>query len=491
MADDTPRNAPRDPARLLLVVADGVRPDVLAEEIDGGRTPALARLRAAGGLHTVTSVFPSVTGPGYVPFLMGRHPTHVGLPGLRWFDRARRIRLAMGQSRSYAGIDIWHVDHDLHAEAPTLLELATPSLSAMSMVARGATHGRIGRSLLWMLRAFPSHFRGDLEGWRRVERAATAAFFRRFARVKPRSAVLAIGSPDKFAHREGAHSDAVRTAIRDIDAAIATAWSIAERGGWRDSLHIWVVGDHGHAAVDRHDDLHGALEAEGISVHAHPRVMGVPFRTRRHDVALMVGGNAMAHVYLHPEERTRRWWPSHAGRWNTMAERLVEREAVDLLAVAHDEGTVEVRHATRGTARIRSVRAGTETRWSYVPADGDPLQLGGGHDVLDATAAWELTAASPYPDALVQLGSLVPDPRGGDVVLSASAGWDLRARFEPVTHVSTHGALLREQMEVPLLVDVPTMRLPQRTTDVVPSALDLLEIETTAPFDGRSFLRRA
>jgi hypothetical protein len=205
----------------------------------------------------------------------------------------------------------------------------------------------------------------------------------------------------------------------------------------------------------------------------------------------MVGGNAMAHVYLHPEERTRRWWPSHAGRWNRMAERLVSREAVDLLAVAHDERTVEVRHATRGTARIRSMSAGTDSRWSYELVDGDPLQLGGAHDALDATAAWELTASSPYPDALVQLGALVPDPRGGDVVLSASTGWDLRARFEPVTHVSTHGALLREQMEVPLLLDVPAMRRPLRTTDVVPSALDLLDIETTAPFDGRSFLRRA
>lgn len=489
MPDDTPRTARRDPARLLLVVADGVRPDVLTEEIDGGRAPALARLRAAGGLHTVTSVFPSVTGPGYVPFLMGRHPAHAGLPGLRWFDRSRRLRFAMGQSRSYAGIDIWHVDQDVHPEPLTLLELATPSLAAMSMLARGATHGRIGRSLLWMLRAFPSHFRGDLDGWRRVERAATAAFFRRFARVKPRSAVLAIGSPDKFAHREGAHSPSVRAAIGDIDAAIATAWSIAERGGWRETLHVWVVGDHGHAPVTRHDDLHGALEAEGLAVHAHPQVSGLPFRSRRRDVALMVGGNAMAHLYLHPEERSRRWWPSHAPRWEDLAKRLLAREAVDLLAVADDASTVEVRHAARGTARIHSIHAGAASRWSYHPVDGDPLLLGGAHEGLDTDAAWSLTATSPYPDALVQLGALVPDGRAGDLVLSASEGWDLRSRFEPVNHVSTHGALLREQMEVPLLVDVPTRRPPQRTTDVVPSALDLLGIDTSAPFDGRSFLR--
>ncbi|MEQ1693916.1 MAG: hypothetical protein ABMA00_21685, partial [Gemmatimonas sp.] len=80
-------------------------------------------------------------------------------------------------------------------------------------------------------------------------------------------------------------------------------------------------------------------------------------------------------------------------------------------------------------------------------------------------------------------------PRGGDIVISAAPNWDLRARFEPTTHVSTHGALLRDQMMVPLLLDAPPSREPQRTTDVVPSALELLGISVPAvPFDGRSFL---
>jgi hypothetical protein len=44
-------------------------------------------------------------------------------------------------------------------------------------------------------------------------------------------------------------------------------------------------------------------------------------------------------------------------------------------------------------------------------------------------------------------------------------------------------------MMVPLVVDVPVSRMPQRTTDIVPSALDLLSIGADTPFDGRSFLR--
>jgi hypothetical protein len=469
--------------RLLLIVADGVRPDVMLEEMDAGHTPALQRLRERGGLHAVTSSFPSVTGPAYVPFLMGRHPANVGLPGLRWYDRARTLRWSPSQARSYAGVDIWHVDADISATAPTLLELATPSLAGMSMIGRGATHGRIGRSTYWMLRAAPAHFRGDLHGWQRVEREASASFLRRFARVRPRFSVLAITSPDKFAHKFGCRSAAVRAAIADVDAIASQAEAIAERDGWRETLHIWVVGDHGHAPVSQHDDLHGWLERDGLRVLAHPQL-----GTRRADVALMVGGNAMAHLYLAPGERARRWWGELEPRWSGLADRLLQRASVDLLIVAQSATTVEVRHATRGAAQVQLADDGTHTRWHYEPVSGDPLLLGGRHEGLDLQSAWEVTQGTPYPDALVQLSWLAVSSRAGDCIVSAAPDWDLRARFEPVEHVSTHGALLRDQMLVPLLIDTPPAQLPQRTTDVVPSALQLLGVGADTLCDGRSFL---
>ena len=470
--------------QLLLIVADGVRPDVLAEEMDAGRAPALASLRDRGGAHAITASFPSVTGPAYVPFLMGTHPARVGMPGLRWFDRSRTLRWATGQSRSYAGIDIWHVDGDLAPDIPTLLEYAQPSLSALSMIGRGATHGRIGRGMGWMFRAAPAHFRGDLQGWRRVEQHATRVFFDRFARIRPRMSVLGVLSGDKFAHKYGPQSDAVRTAIGDVDAAVATAQRIAERDGWRDSLHIWITGDHGHDAITQHDDLHGWLEGQGLRVRAHPRL-----NVKNPDVVLMVGGNAMAHLYFAPNERTRRWWSSHAPAWDRLLEQLVARPAIDLVAVNVSPDVVHVRHAGRGDAEIRRTEGTQGARWSYVCTNGDPLELGGTMRDLDSCAAWDVTSRGRYPDSLVQLSLLGASARSGDALVSAAEGWDLRARFEPVPHVSTHGALLRDQMMVPLVVDVPVSRMPQRTTDIVPSALDLLSIGADTPFDGRSFLR--
>jgi hypothetical protein len=469
--------------RLLLVVADGVRPDVLRAMMDSGNAPALAALRERGGLHTITSSFPSVTGPAYVPFLMGRHAANVGMPGLRWFDRSGQLRRSRRQARSYAGVDIWQLDHDVAPTSPTLFDLARPSLSGMSMLGRGASIANVGRSFAWSVRAAVQHFRGDLFGWRRIEQRGTNEFFHHFAAARPRFATLAITSPDKFAHKFGADCALVHGAIQDVDAAVARAGRIATEGGWGDSLRIWVVSDHGHADVSSHDDLHDWLETEGWRIMAHPTL-----RRKHADIALMVGGNAMAHLYLEPSERTRRWWPSLAPAWTRLHDALVLRDSVDLVAVALDAETVQVTHALRGTAVVRRQGDAHCARWSYQMVNGDALLLGGPHTALDDRDAWTLCSASPYPDALVQLQTLAASGRSGDIILSAAPDWDLRARHEPVPHVSTHGALLREQMLVPLLIDGPVTREPQRTADVMPSVLQALQLPIPDGLDGRSFV---
>lgn len=475
--------------RLLVVVADGVRPDILAEEMDAGHIPTLADMRERGGLHTVTSSFPSVTGPAYAPFVMGRHAGSSGMPGLRWFDRARSLSWALRPARSYAGMDIWRTDEDIAPDVPTLYELAAPSLAGMMMIGRGATHGRVGRGFRWMLRASPVHFFGNVLGWTKVERLAANHFLARFEKHRPRLSMLAIATPDKFSHAFGSDSAPVREAIRDVDDAVAKAYALARTGGWGDGFNVWVVSDHGHAPVTQHDDLHGWLSSLGHRVMAHPKLF-----VRRADIALMVGGNAMAHLYLEPERRTRSWWPSLRGRWQSLLDGLLTRPSTDIAAVASNEFTTHVHHATRGDAEIQQVVVGDRSRWNYITRGGDPLQLGGSLHHLDDVAAWDATASTPYPDSIVQLASIVPSARAGDILVSAAEHWDLRSSYEPVQHVSTHGALLRQHIEVPLLLDAPPSHIPRRTVDVVPSALELLGIDQShfngkpLVLDGRSFL---
>src|SRR5690242_9275349 len=117
---------------VVILLADGVRPDTLETALDNGMLPALARLRDEGGLYTVTSCFPSVTGPAYAPFLMGRYPGPIGLPGLRWFDRARTATRFPDYTRSYVGYQMGAIDRDIDTEAPTIFELTDASVGALN-----------------------------------------------------------------------------------------------------------------------------------------------------------------------------------------------------------------------------------------------------------------------------------------------------------------------------------------------------------------------
>jgi hypothetical protein len=125
--------------------------------------------------------------------------------------------------------------------------------------------------------------------------------------------------------------------------------------------------------------------------------------------------------------------------------------------------------------------------YSYRPGSGDPLGIGERVGV-SGDESHAITADSEYPDALVQIARLASSPRSGDMILSATRSWDLRAGFEPIPHVSSHGALHRDHMLVPLLVSKPLARAPLRTVDLMPSALDGLSVPHPAGLEGRSFL---
>jgi hypothetical protein len=464
---------------VVILLADGARPDTLAAALDSGALPALARLRAEGGLHTVTSCFPSVTGPAYAPFLMGRFPGPVGLPGLRWFDRDRTACTFPDYSRSYVGYQMSAVNRDVDADAPTIFELAGTSLGALSVITRGLpSRHRIGsitpRSAL---RAARTHFSGNLAGWLAIDRDSAEQVVRRVRVDQPDFVFAALTGVDKVSHARGQDSPMITEALRIVDDTAARIRDDAERSGRWDDMHLWVVSDHGHSRVTSHEDLTGVIEDAGHRTMSHPWVV-----TLGAEVAVMVSGNAMAHLYC--DVRAHAQPSMESGDWRRLCDVLVDRASVDLIAVRRD-GRVVVRSATRGEAMLWQ----TERGYHYAREAGDPLGIG--RDVCAATddEAYDLTLDTDYPDAIVQLVHLVCSPRSGDIVLSAARDWDFRARYEPIRHVSSHGALHREHMLVPLLTNRPLAFKPRRTVDVMPSALAALRALVPPGLDGRSFLK--
>jgi hypothetical protein len=468
---------------LVLVVADGARYDTIDAATRAGALtplPALAQLRAEGALHPVTTAFPSVTGVAYAPFLTGRFPGPCGLPGLRWFDRSHSRCRRFPYARSYLGAEMRHLDEDLDPTHPTLFELAPSRFNAMSMLGRGTNADeRLGRDARTLMRAAYTHWIGNVDGWIALDEHVARVSTRHIIEKRPDFACVALLGLDKASHTAG-HDSAVATrALATIDRAVGELRAALERAGrWHDT-HLWIVSDHGHSSVRAHDDLAALARASGHRVLAHPWLLA-----RGEAVAVMVSGNAMAHLYVELHRRERAGWSALRERWEALVRTLLARESVDLVVLPLSDTQTEVRSRDRGSAIIISANG----RYGYRMLDGDPLRVGLELQNVYASDAFDALASGEYPDAVVQIAQIASSARSGDIIVSAAPGWDFRERWEPVRHASTHGSLHRDHMLVPLLTSKPVGSTPRRTADIVPSALAALGLAAARDLDGASFM---
>ena len=465
---------------VVILLADGVRPDTLQSAIDAGQVPALARLRDEGAFHTITTCFPSVTGPAYTPFLMGRFPGPVGLPGIRWFDRERSACSFPDYTRSYVGPQVNRINTDLDPSAPTIFELCERSLGSLTPVTRGLRKGnRLGRlKIKTAWRVARIHFAGNVAGWLDIDRDVADLVVDHIRRTRPDFTFAAMVGIDKTSHATGQPSPLMDDALQIVDRTAARIRADAERDGRWPSMHLWITSDHGHSPVKTHEDLAGLVAGWGFRTLAHPGIYTV-----RPEVAVMVSGNAMAHLYVDVGARRRTYWPDMSDHSRTLVSRLLERPSVDVMILPH-EGGATIRSRDRGDAVIST----SGDRLSYRRTGGDPL--GVGRDVCEATMdeAYAMTVTTDYPDSIVQIARLASAPRSGEIILSASRNWDFRSKHEPIPHVSSHGGLHREHMLVPLLSNRRYGDAPRRTTDIMPSALAALGRTVPDGLDGRSFI---
>jgi hypothetical protein len=442
---------------VIILVTDGLRPDSLDEAISAGDVPELAALRAASGMNVITTVFPSVTGVAYVPMLTGVHPAGAGIPGLRWFDRARRLPAFIGRSRSYVGVQLRQMDSDLSPDARTAFEhVGGQALGAASMITRGLPRARqLDRGFRHAARVIRAHVTGDVDRWAALEQELGETLVSRIRRERPRFVFAAFTAGDKAAHAAGATAAGVRRSLRLVDYVAGSIRRDAERDGRWNSMHLWVVSDHGHSPVHRHLDLAVELRRLGTRVRSHPWTL-----PDRSEAAVMVSGNSMAHVYLGLAARTRHSWLELCPEWTPRTRTLWSHPAIDLIATRLSPTVVEVRRQGE-----RAEVGATPRGFSYRPVEGDPLGVEP-FEALCEDAAHERTLNSNYPDSVVQLAQLVLAGRSGDMVISGSPDWDLRRRYEPIDHVSSHGALHAAHMLVPLVGNRPFSERPRRTADL-------------------------
>ncbi len=436
--------------RTILLLIDGLRPDVAEAELAAGNLPNLDRLTAVGTRTRAATAFPSTTSVAYLPFLTGELPGRCNVPSIRWLDRERytgrwwkdRIHI-----RSYCGYQAGMLDGDISPDVQTIFDLVPESVAIFSMITRGLGPGadRIqDRRKFWgtVSHYTENHQPGDDAVSEELLRTIDQEWRFIFAQF-----------PAVDGHTHASHPSAPRVldSLRKVDATVGRMMAKLAARGITDSTQILLVSDHGAAAVNDHLDLADWFRAQGVRTMSHPVVW-----TSNPVAAVMVAGNAAAAVYVNPGvPRSHRLdigtlrSPATFGTDADLISRLIAEPAVALLAAENGRGGVRV--ITRdGEADLDRENGIIH----YRRISGDPLAVGG--DLSTGTEEWlAATIDGPFPDSAVSLLDQFSSPRAGDLVVAAAVGWDFRKAWEYPEHRSGHGSLIAEHMLTPLWSNHP------------------------------------
>lgn len=423
--------------RVVVAVIDGLPLDLLDRRLGDleflrERTPYRAE---------AVSCFPSTTGPAYFPLLAGVTPGRANVPGIRWFDRTRatRTRFPHRGLRSYVGPDAAKMQTDT---AVTTL-LARHAWPASSPVAKDSPKSRErSRDLLWAT----AHL---FHTWSAADRRTAWKLGRGLRKGRP--IVFAVfPSVDEYGHVFGASDVRPDDALVAIDGLLAD--TLADFDG-----EVLVTADHGLTDTSVHLDLRGLVEERVGPTLAFPLV------AKPNPAAVVCeSGNAMANVYLRVRESWRE--PPDAATCRELARDLAALEGIDSVAFRGEaDGSVEiVAHDASGTVGIDD--AGLYQRGALFARDFAGL---GPAEALAASIDDE------RPDAAFALVSLCASERAGDLLVSASRGYDLRTVREWPEHHASHGAIHRAHTVVPVLSSAPLPGRPLRTLDLFTLTLEL------------------
>lgn len=463
--------------RCIMILADGARADRFASLLALGKLPHIQETFCnTGGYHEATTVFPSTTGPAYVPFLAGVLPATANIPGIRWLNKARFAKpwFYSGRRRSYVGLETFLINTDITRGIKTIFNLLPKSYNIFNAVNRGV---KFRHNLTRLMRIWYWYYSHLTDRWALIDRAATEKIFQVIK--KPFEFCFAVyPAIDEYSHLAGPLAPVVDTAYAKLDDYIGQIRSeLSKRGQLKDTL-LWIVSDHGFTATHSHFCCNTFLEERGIRTFFYPLIF-----KRRCVAANMMSGNGMTHLYFkHPHG----WdvevdYPTLNEMYGNLIKDLLKETAVDICAVRGAHGNVEI-FSRRGHATVQL----SGKLLNYQVVTNDPFGYESLPSIMNAQEALDRTIQSDYPDAPYQISHLFQSPRTGDVVLSATPGYDFRKDYEMPEHHGSHGGLHREQMLIPICCNAKLADRPLRSIDVFPTMLQLMGKPIPLGIDGVS-----
>ncbi len=478
-------NLQTPPKPVLLLVLDGIRPDVMRSAIRDGDAPALGAIAERGEARwDAVSVFPSITPAATAAIATGEPPSGTGILGHAWYDENEDEIVVYGAKTetviSTGPIkvlhnNVWRMNRD-DLIAPTIFEslddLGVDAACVHFPVRRGPHEHPVrmktvegylkgSRYLSPSVSGPKEYFLGDLfystefgtngrngnGGFQRAvgindEYAAEVGARLVAEKTTPFNLVYFFHG-DKVAHHKGIAAQ--RRHVTKLDGFVSHIMDAA--GGVDEFLAenaVIAVSDHGHAPLLPRRRFVNLARVKGYKVSLGSRASFAAGA----DVVAVPNGRA-ALLYLRDASKS-------AG----VADTLALRRGVDL-ASWREDGWVVVRRVGR-EMRFKPGGGATDRY-------GDSWEISGDHRALGIEVSDEAVHYGDYPDALSRLWGCLASSRSGDVVLSASPGYTFGEVSGGYHAASDHGSLHREDSEVFSIAC--GVRAPEKITEVAPTIL--------------------
>ena len=437
--------------KLILIVIDGLTPDVFEDAVETGRAPALTFLAQHGEYARAVSTFPSLTPVCMTSIATGAHPSAHRIPHLVWYDRSARrvveygssfaaIR-AVGSRRAMLDAVISMNRDHLAAETPTIFETLEGAGLTTGSVNMTCYRGPVRhRSILGSLMPsadgptrffYYSLFESDRTGAPIAVRSRTLGSIDAYAATVGRWLITRDGFdflvyylPDyDFASHHRGPSD-TEVALTRSDAAVGALIDAAGGGdSFLERYDVVLCADHGQTPVRRGARLEAAF--------TDLRLLAP--RGSANDAELFVAAsNRVGMLYALPG---------------------CSEDLPSLIArVEHADGVDAALWREDGEAVVR--RRGESLRFS--PGTGGHWQVSGDAGLL------------PEPNAFERVWEALANPTAGDVLVTAEEGVEF-ADIGGRHHAGggSHGSLAAGDSEVPMLT-VGAGSPPGRIVDVAP-----------------------
>jgi len=502
--------------KLVLVVVDSLRTDMLLRAAGSGAAPTFAKLLERGELVSdCVSSFPSVTPVCTSEILTGRRPDAHRIPGMNWYHRAEGRYVEYGSSweatRTFGlfsalydtvyNMNMAHLSDEIETLYESLGDAGLRSACTPFLIYRGRTRHELGLDGLLGRVATAAKFHhavwgpeelfyGELYASRKVPCKPTLA--RPDARDDYSACVgvemverdlydfmlFSLPDNDHYSHRHGPGASEVSIAHAD-----ECFGAIVEAAGGLDAFlvdnAVILMADHSQS------DVSVALDAAAILSEEWALLEPNAEHPEQAELAFGPSARAAAVWVLREGARGRRL---HDGARASLA----AEPGVELLAWLVDEQGRPAQRRAVGVPAARwatLARAGSELRFAPGTAAVDRRGCGwsweGDLGVLGAEVSAGTIDSAIYPDGFARLWAALRSPFAGDLLVSAAPEHEF-VDWGGSTHTpgGSHGSLRAEDSLGPLLTVGLQGQRPERDqwaiSDVAELALRHFGLEPTS-----------